>query len=84
MNAVLKPEKLETIFDHHVTKEELIDLFEEEESFDDYCFSLGQNSAYAHLYFLYHLRNDEKTAVSFLNKISDVSYRQSISFSCCA
>ena len=82
MNAVVKPEKIETIFDHHVTASELIELFDFEENLDDYLYALSQDSAYAHLYFLYHLRNDNDVATGYLNKIQNATYRRDVSMSC--
>jgi hydroxymethylpyrimidine pyrophosphatase-like HAD family hydrolase len=46
MNAIVKPEKIETIFNHQVTKEEFKQLFDFEESQEDYEFALSQTDAY--------------------------------------
>lgn len=83
MSAVLKPEKLETIFNHEVTEAEFEELLGEPESLDDYLYALSQDSAYAHLYFLYDLRGDSQTAKAFLAKIQDKNYRRDISLSGC-
>lgn len=83
MSAVLKPQTLETIFDHNVTDAEFEELLGEPENLDEYLYALSQDSAYAHLYFLYDLRGDDKTAKEFLNKIQDKNYRRDISLSGC-
>jgi hypothetical protein len=83
MSAVLKPKKLETIFDHNATASELEDLLGYSESESDYLNALSSDDAYADLYFLYSARGDEKTAKAYLDKIKDASYRMNISLPSC-
>ncbi|SJM96052.1 hypothetical protein [Crenothrix polyspora] len=83
MNAVVKPTKLETIFDHNITDVEFEEILGEPETLDEYLYSLSQDSAYAHLYFLYELREDMETAKLYLNKIKDDRYRKGLSIASC-
>ena len=67
--------KIETIFDHNVTKGELKLLT----GFEDVTLSdlkgWSQQSHYALLFRLYGLRGDMEKAYEFANKIEDSDYR---------
>lgn len=64
-------EKIETIFDHNVTEEEIIELFgisgfTKEDFLED-----SQEDNYAHIYCLYLIRKDEITAMKYFHLIPD-------------
>jgi hypothetical protein len=71
MNAVLKPQHIETIFDYDVTESELKTiLFGDVETFDEYVEFLEQDGAYADLSKLFRLRGDTNLAIKFIGMIS--------------
>lgn len=82
MNTVLKPQHIETIFDHDITDDEFEGLFDFLESQSDYEFELSQVDAYVDLHHLYELRNDEKMAKFYLNKLDEKTKRR-VSMRCC-
>jgi hypothetical protein len=85
MSAVLKPKKLETIFDHNISDSELSALlFGDTESFDEYTQFLDQNSAYADISRLYRLRGDDNTAIRYVNLISDNTLKNQFATTPCA
>ena len=72
MNAILKPQHIETIFDYGVTDQELeILLFGDTETYHEYIEFLEQDGAYADLSKLFRLRGDTKTANEYIGKISN-------------
>jgi len=63
--------KLETIFDHNLTEEELKTAawgFSKEEYRNE--FGEDQEIHYLKIYYLYLSRNDQKTAMKYFNKLS--------------
>jgi hypothetical protein len=82
MNTVLKPQHIETIFDHNITDDEFEELFDFLESQPDYEFQLGQSDAYVDLHHLYELRGNEKMAGFYLNKL-DEKTKKRVSMRCC-
>lgn len=81
MSAVLKENPIETVFDHHVTDAEIIELMLEPKH--DYLYSIDQDTAYADLYWLYEMRGDANKAHKYLDSIQDSKYRNSIIMTCC-
>ncbi len=71
MSAVVQEKQVETIFDHDITDDEQIALFDFIETPDDYLFSMPQNNAWADIYSLYQIRGNVKKAESYLNKITN-------------
>lgn len=82
MNAVLKPQSIETIFDHDITDDEFEELFDFLESQSDYEFQLSQSDAYVDLHHLYELRDNGKMAKFYLNKL-DEKTKKRVSMRCC-
>jgi hypothetical protein len=82
MNAVLKPQHIETIFDHDITDDEFEELFDFLESQSDYEFALSQTDAFVHLHRLYELRGNEKLAKFYLNQL-DEKTKKRVSMRCC-
>ena len=82
MSDILNNKKIETVFDHGVTKSEMDSLFGGEESYADYYLDISADDAYADLYFLYEIRNDHNQAIIFLNRISDENYKNRLSIRC--
>jgi len=69
---------METIFDHNVTTEELNILFGhavDKEQYLSLTADIGADSANGMLYSLYTIRNDNVTALKYLNKIKDKQYK---------
>ncbi len=71
MSAVVKEDHVESIFDHDVTEDEQMALFDFIETPDDYLFAMPQNNAWADIYSLYQLRGNDKKAEFYLNKITN-------------
>lgn len=82
MNAVVKAQHIETIFDHNITNDEFEELFDFLESQSDYEFQLNQSDAYVDLHHLYELRDNEKMAKFYLNKL-DEKTKKRVSMRCC-
>lgn len=82
MNAVVQPTKIETIFDHHVTEDEFKQLFDFEESQEDYEYALSQTDAYVDLHYLYELRGNLERAQFYLNQL-DEKNRNQLTMRCC-
>jgi hypothetical protein len=72
----------ETLYDHNPTEAELKELFRiaPNRQLQESCYD--QDSWYGYIYSLYEIRNDHKTALTFLNKIKDKEYRIGISSRC--
>jgi hypothetical protein len=83
MSAVLKENYVETIFDHGVTDDEMINLFGYIEEIDIYSYKLSNDFALGDLYRLYKLRGKEKSANEFLSKLSSESEKENITRSGC-
>lgn len=64
-------EKIETIFDHNVTEEEIEILFGMTGYPEEYLQKKPQDRNYAHIYCLYLIRKDEMTAMKYFNLIPD-------------
>lgn len=64
-------EKIETIFDHNVTEEEIELLFGMSGYTEEYLQKKPQERNYAHIYCLYLIRKDEMTAMKYFNLIPD-------------
>ena len=67
--------KLETIFDHNLTEEELKTAawgFSKEEYLSEIK---SQENHYLKIYYLYLSRNDRKTAMEYFNKLSERSQK---------
>ena len=63
---------METIFDHNVTKEELMMLFAYDGwTAETYVEGLTQYDCYRHIYKLYLLRNDQDKADEYAAKCPD-------------
>jgi len=63
--------KLETIFDHNLTEEELKTAawgFSKEEYLSEIK---SQENHYLKIYYLYLSRNDQKTAMEYFNKLNE-------------
>lgn len=76
MNAVLKPQHIETIFDYDVTESELKTLlFGDVENLDEYSEFIDSDSALADISRLFRLRGDNKSADNFIDRISDSQLR---------
>jgi|GEM_PF-936213 len=86
MSAILKPEPLETIFDHGITDDELWQLTDgNPEPLDEYLYGLSQDSAYADLYRLYGIRGNTDRALYFMEQIQDQGFKfQFKARPCCA
>ena len=82
MSAVLRLEKIETIFDHGVTDEEFMSLYGFTETREDYEYALGQNDAYRDLYSLYLNRGDSVKAETFLAKIDPTTRQRALQGGC--
>lgn len=67
--------KIETIFDHNVTKEELITML----GYSDYTPELfkefSQEDNYVHIFYLYLLRKDEANSKKYLGYIPDSDFK---------
>lgn len=82
MSAVVQDKHIETIFDYSPSEAELANLLGDADVRDDeaeYKQFLDNDSAMADLYRLFMLRGDNSAAKSFLEKIKDVSYRNTTS-----
>lgn len=87
MSAILKPiARLESIYDHHVTDAELLQLFfGHPEPQDEYLDGLGQDSLMVDIVRLYDLREKYDIASSFAAKIQNPSIKAEIATTgCCA
>ncbi len=74
MSAVLKPEKIETIYDHGATIEELNQLFYgNPETPEDYLLGLSNDSLLVDIVRLYQLRGQADTANRYASLIKDSS-----------
>lgn len=72
MNAILKPKKLETIFDHQVTEDELKKLlYGDTESFEEYTQFLDQDASYADISRLFRIRGNNQTALKYISLIKN-------------
>jgi hypothetical protein len=67
--------QIETIFDHNITKKEMLDIFGLEITKEEYLRLRDADTMYADLFKLYKLRRDLARAKSFLLKIKDPAYR---------
>lgn len=68
-------EKIETIFDHNVTEEEIIELFGISGFTEEDFLGDSQERNYAHLYRLYLIRKDNQMSNKFFNLIPDSDYK---------
>jgi hypothetical protein len=86
MNAVVKQNHIETIYDHSITDAEMQQLTAGyPEPKEEYFYALDKDSAYADLFRLYTMRHDENKAAFFLNQIEDASFRRQLTMRpCCA
>lgn len=76
MNAIVKPEKIETIFDHHVAEDELKKLlYGDTESLEEYTHYLNQDGAYADIAQLLRSRGDNDNALKYISMITDDELR---------
>lgn len=69
---------METIFDHNITEDELTFLFGhvvDKERYLSLTADIDTDSANGMLYSLYTIRNDNVTALKYLNKIKDKQYK---------
>ena len=64
-------EKIETIFDHNVTEEEIEILFGMTGYTEEDFINNSQEDNYAHIYCLYLIRKDEATAMKYFDLIPD-------------
>lgn len=72
-------DKVETVFDHNVTDDELKAVTGAEFTKEQYLsVSLSQDSEYCALYRLFSLRNDTEKASIYFNKIKNEELRASI------
>lgn len=83
MSAVVKDEKIETVFDHGISEAEMINLFGFVEAREIYNDRLSNDFALGDLYLLYHMRGDEKSANAFLNKMSSAAAKADITRAGC-
>ena len=67
--------KIETIFDHNVTKEELITLLGSDDFTSEFCEKYSQEDNYIHIFYLYLMRKDETNCQKYLNLIPDSDYK---------
>ena len=76
MNAVVQPQTLETVFDHHITKDELSKLlYGDTESSEEYTQFLDQDGAYSDIAQLLRSRGDNDTALKYISMITDNELR---------
>jgi hypothetical protein len=76
MNAVVQPQKLETVFDHNITKDELRKLlYGDTESLEEYTQFLDQDGAYADIAQLLRSRGDNDKALKYISMITDNELR---------
>lgn len=76
MNAVRKPAKIETIYDHAVTQDEILALTGGyPETREEYFEVLSRDSALVGLFKLYRLRGDAGKAGQYLNQIEDAQLK---------
>lgn len=64
-------EKIETIFDHNVTEEEIEILFGMTGYTEEYLQKKPQDRNYAHIYRLYLIRKEESIAMKYFDLIPD-------------
>lgn len=64
-------EKIETIFDHNVTEEEIELLFGMTGYAEEHFINDSQEDNFVHIYCLYLIRKDEITAMKYFNLIPD-------------
>ncbi len=74
MNAVLKPQHIETIFDYNLTDDEYT-VLASGLSKDEYINTTSQETKNKGLMFLFSMRNDESTADIYMNRL-DADYVQ--------
>jgi hypothetical protein len=77
---------METLFDHHPTEQELTHILGDPDVRDtreEYLQFMESDGANADLFRLFILRDDRKAAVRYLNRIQEVSYRESVDFPEC-
>lgn len=67
--------KMETILDHNITDDEIIDICGPIKREEYTAFIGDQDSAFAAIYRLYLLRKNKAQADKYLNKISDSRYK---------
>jgi hypothetical protein len=85
MSAILKPEPLETIFDHGVTDMEMAQLFGGyPEPRDEYLDGLGYDSLQVDIVRLYRLRGQPDIADKHIHAITDPAIRTELSTRACA
>lgn len=77
-SATIKKHKtIETIFDHSITKDELVMINGGySEAYEDYITGIDRDSANADIYNLYKIRGDRNTAMIYLNKIKDQRFKR--------
>lgn len=68
---------METVFDHNITKEEIVGVFGYEGFKREWIEELGvdQIGCYADIYRLYRMRGDQKKAEEYLAKIPDSEWK---------
>ena len=74
MNAVLKPRHIETIFDYDLTDDEFT-VLAGGQSKDEYISTTDQETKNKGLMFLFAMRNDDKSADIYMNRL-DTDYVQ--------
>lgn len=66
---------METIFDHNITKDEMLALYCFDYDKSDYLKESNQYQCYKDIYRLYCMRRDTKTAKKYLDLIPDSDYK---------
>ncbi len=85
MNAIVQPQKLETVFDHNITEEELSKLlYGDTESVEEYTQFLNQDGAYSDIAQLLRSRGDNDKALSYISLISNNELRTQYMTTPCA
>lgn len=85
MSAVVNDKSIETIFDHHVSDAELLELFYGyPEPYNEYVEGLSTDSLLVDIARLYQLRGVNDIANQYIEKISDEPIRSELlTTSCC-
>lgn len=70
---------IETIFDHSPTKDEILELFDDDISKDNYFTEImDPDRENGIIYRLYFIRGDMKKANKYLNRINSQSYKDDL------
>ncbi len=67
---------MKTVFDHNITQEEKEAIGVVEFQKEEYVKYSDQDTAYCHLAYLYHNRNNIKKSFDYAHKIKDEIYRE--------